>query len=332
VGDLTRTDEELHQHLRTLPSIPLSAELQRKILVQATLVPVPVDAEAHHKKRARRLDIRGAFAVSGAVVAACAALFFVWNGNLLHKPAKPAVTQATVNQGDTQTFGLKLSAYHVDWVKITSQPGEPKDSIVLAQITNTGKTPIHPTDVMTVLAFQSASKQDLLKSDWVTIIGSPVQSVQPGQHVLFSFHPDGAPHNAEGALTEKPQLKFFRTDLVASNQADTTLVAPSVGVKEVSAQPLMRADKGEAFQVTATITNHDKQAITLSHLDGIIWFGPQPSFLMYSGNRYITRLRPAIPSETVIPPGQSIRVYADLIGPLQTDYANILSHLLVVNR
>lgn len=341
----TPEDEKFVKAFREQQQVPFRAELAQRIKTEAAKM--KSDSTLNQIQRGRetkRIRIRLSSVFAGLALVA-AFLFVIWNVGgsrmSLWSGAKPLTTGAQSNNLQT-SYGLQIAPLKVTKMWTGANQGYPAGSVVFAELTNTGKIPLYNSDVVGVLSFTPTGQavtsysatEGQLSSNWLTFVSGPLQAIAPGQTVTWFFHPVGAPHSANGQLSEAPHVVFYNSDLVSQSKADVVWQTSQAAVVNLQVTPRELLGRGQSIQLSGDLRNQTNKPIQLSSLIALIWFTQSSSstFMDPSAVRFIDHLHPVNTKKTMILPGQTVAVYFRLIGAASTDFFSSTPHVALVVR
>lgn len=321
-----RDRDEFDTLFDNMTEVPFSADLRARILKEAESEYAALPAPAVRRRRHRRWST----AIGGMAAAVVLVVGVLVSHGLKNAPWNPlsSANRAGVVKGE---LGLRVAPLRVDRIWTSNLPGFPANSVVFAELTNTSSQPITKADVVGVLAFTNTGGSPLT-SNWLTFVNGPDAAVQPGQTIIWTFHPVGAPTNTALALTERPQLAFYSTQLAdPANASVIWHISPAV-VSSIEVVPRQSWGIGQSIGVTAFVSNPTREPITLNSLLAVIWFdGSATGSFTNTQLRFISHLH-SESGETVVEPGKSIAIYCDVIGSADSDFFSTTPHITLIEQ
>lgn len=248
-------------------------------------------------------------------------------------------TTANIAQSvqSASAFGLANAPLQVSNVRIGSVKGDPAQSDVLATVKNTSNKPVSEADVFGVLSFTPNANTSV--ENWLTFVNGPSRTLQPGQSVLWSFHPSG-PHAKAGSevISEIPHLKFYTSQFVPVANADAVWVKSGLQVTNIQVQPVASPAKAtwQAVDIETTIHNPSQQTIDLNNMRAVIWFAQNSSqtFLSDQSIRFLYHMAPETTSQhwpVNVKPNQTIHVSFQVLSDKNSDFFSRTPHVMVIH-
>lgn len=328
-------DKELRSLFQGMERTPFRDELKIKILEQARSEGVAVT----RTRRSRGIWRRNVSIATGLVAACAVVVGAITYGTNSSRDKTTATTNQVSFEASASAFGLANAPVKVSNVRIGNVAKDPVNSDVLADVTNTSNQPITEADMFGVLSFTPNNSKST-QENWLTFVNGPSEVVQPGQTVLWSFHPEGESLHASATsqqIVEVPHLKFYSSKLVQTSQANAVWKRSTLQVSNVQAQPRPNYHDGtESAQLNVTLHNGTKKPVDLANERAVIWFSDSPnqSFLSENSVRFLYHMvSTGIPSwPTVVQPGQTIHVSFLVLSSAKTDFFSRTPHVIVIDE
>ncbi|WAH35826.1 hypothetical protein [Alicyclobacillus dauci] len=327
---MDQEDKDLRELMKQLSDVPFRTELKARILDQVR-EPVGNRIEPRRKRR----SYGRYFAVASGLVAAC----LVGAVAILHDSGIQIKTTADTktvpfNESAAQ-FGLKDAPVQVSNVRVGTTAGDPKNSDVLADVTNNSTRPVRESDLFGVLAF---SPQGQSTENWLTFVNGPSQVIEPGQTVEWWFHPSGSNLHSpvDDRLVEEPHLAFYASHLVTADTADALWRRSKLEVSNVQVTPRDLSNGIQSVQINTRLTNRSNQPIDLERSRAIIWFAStsDQSFLSDNSIRFLYHMKPEYKDQSwpsVVEPGQTIAVNFRVLSDSKSDFFSRTPHVVVID-
>lgn len=330
---IDQEDKEISEWMSKLSEVPFRRELKVKILEAAK---ERTASELMRDGLGRRRHAWGRFLSVGTGLVA-ALLIVVVGFTQFH--AKHGDTTATSKHvpfnANATEFGLQKAPVTISNIHIGTLPGDPKDADVLANVKNTSKSPIYESGLFGVLAFTPKNSNS---ENWLTFVNGPSGVIQPGQTVVWGFNPSGQALHARGEseLIEKPHLKFYSSELVSTDVADTVWKRSTLQIKDIQVQPRDLGNGKQSVQINAQIQNTTRQPIHLAKQRAIIWFASTPtqSFLSDASIRFLYHLTPEYSDQnwpTTVQPGQTVAVNFRVLADENSDFFSRTPHVMIIH-
>ncbi|EPZ44642.1 hypothetical protein [Alicyclobacillus acidoterrestris] len=333
-----RDDKDLQNIMQQLSEVPFRDELKSRVLNAAKAEDLAL--AGGRRKRVPRSWYAG---IASGLVAAVAVIGV--GIGLERHDAEQAANQASATsapvsfQLDAKQYGMAQAPLQISNVRVGTLPGDPKDSDVLADLTNTSDKPVRESDIFGVLSFTPAGNNNLQTGEnWLTFVNGPSGSIAPHQTAQWGFHPDGSTLHAPltQAIVETPHLSFYLAHLVPTDMADKVWTKSPLDVSQVQVEPRVVDGRAQSVQIDARLTNTSKSPFPLSSARAVIWFAssPEQSFMSDGSIRFMYHLTPEYKDQvwpSVVQPGQSIAVNFRVISDNQSDFFNRMAHVMIIN-
>ncbi|MFB5190349.1 hypothetical protein [Alicyclobacillus fastidiosus] len=329
-----RDEKDLRHIMQQLSEVPFRDDLKSRILDAAQESALPI-AKANRRRRPASWY---AGLVSG--IAAACVVVGVGVGLYMGHPSlrQTSATESTVPfQPNAKAYGLAPTPLQIADVRIGTLPGDPTNSDVLANVTNTSDVPVHESDVFGVLSFTSSDASQADAENWLTFVNGPNETVQPHQTVVWGFHPTGStlhkPSSTE--LAETPHLHFYASHLVPTASASQVWTKSPVKVSQLQVEPRVLYNNEQSVQIDAHLTNLSNQPFDLKTSRAVIWFTStsDQSFLSLDSIRFMYHLTPEYADQnwpTVLAPGQSTDINFRVISDRQSDFFSRKVHVMLI--
>lgn len=330
-----KDDEKLRELMHQMTDVPFSDGLSQRIIEEAANI------SGKPKKKNKLLQRVFRFgAVSAGLVAAAAFIIVALGSPAGTKPGTRSTAATNQQSRQISAYGMKNAPIQIENLHIGEEPGYPKQSEVIATLTNRTSTPIHASDVFGILAFsKEATLSNLADADWISFVNGPLpdKPILPHQSVKWAFHPVGAPHTAEQALTETPHLMFYKSQLVSPEKADVTWMQSPLIIGNTSVVLNTRIQSkitnGQAIIVQADLKNPLSKPIDLSNLLCFIWFDQNDTnqFTSFGTMRFISHVSEGMENKKILQPGETVHASFHLIGSAADKYFTNRAHIVIVN-
>lgn len=331
-------DKNLRKMMKEMSEVPFRSELQSRIL-----------GEAKQDVKSRRLRVgsrrkrffRNYPAIAAGLVAVVAVGLFGLHLSRRESANQVSHTAATSHhvefQQSAKHFGLNRAPVQLTDVRIGTVDGDPTNSDVLANVTNVSNHVVSESDIFGVLSF-APQGQPAKDENWITFVNGPARTIDPGQTVVWHFHPTGEQLYGprEVNIREQPHLSFYSAKLVSPKRSDVVWNTSPVKVSNVQSEPRDIGNGVQSVQINARIKNTSSRPLDLSQSRAIIWFASNPtqSFLSDNSIRFMYHLTPEYTGQSwpqVIQPGQSINVNFRVVSNMKSDFFSRTPHVIVID-
>lgn len=333
--DEEREDKDLRRVMKQISDVPFRSELKQRILDEAKLP----EGQPVRTGRARRRPSVGKYLV--AATGLVAAVFIAVIG--LQETGKQIIPHTSATKGvpfqiDAREFGLETAPVQISDVRVGTADGDPLNSDVLANVTNTSKAPLSESQVFGVLSFSPQGKPSSAEN-WLTFVNGPSKTIAPGQTVIWHFHPTGERLHVAGdtQIVEQPHLSFYSSHVVNPDAADIVWKRSPIDVGgNIQVVPRDLGNGLQSVQIDASLKNTSKHSIDLSQSRAVIWFASNSdqSFLSDNSIRFMYHLTPEYPDQswpTILKPGQRVDVNFRVISDTKSDFFSRTPHVLIID-
>lgn len=327
-----KEDGNLRELMKQLSDVPFRNELKARILDEAKTSSAPERLVGKRRRPWGRY-----FAVASGLVAACVVGGVAISQRGMHIDNTSAASKTIPFHENAKQFGLQRAPVQITNIRIGTIDGDPADSDVLADVTNTSDQPLYESEMFGVLSFTPKGQPNAAEN-WLTFVNGPSQVIQPGQKTVWYFHPSGkALHNpTNDRLIEQPHLQFYSSHLVATDVADTVWKRSQIKVSNPQVEPRHLANGIQSVQINVNLTNTSDHAINLNQARAVIWFASSSdqSFLSDNSIRFMYHLTPEYSDQhwpTVLQKGKSINVNFRVLSDSSSDFFSRTAHVIIID-